>query len=139
MSNLTTAHKLMVLAFAWLLLSGGGIASAPPPFKADKLCVLIVHEGEDRDDGPKDLPLILNGQTPGTVRGIVSAAGGEFRAVDVSNPPVRDAQWVQDAFTVSRQSLPWIVASNGRRGVSAPLPATEAEAAALIAPLGAKQ
>jgi len=118
-------------AAAVLLLTSGqvggcGVVGAPPPFKTDKLAVLIVEESADRGKlSSGQLDAILS-TGPGSVRDYVAKHGGDFRLLDKDTSPSLEAPWVQAAFAVERRGVPWIVAATPRTGFSVPLtPAPE--------------
>ena len=103
----------------------------PPPFKADKLCVLVVEETTARNSytaGQREVILSTDG-----ARAYVKAKGDEFYVLDKDTPMAHTAQWVQDAMKAAQPNmLPWMVAANPTKGTSQQLPA---DAAATLAPL----
>jgi hypothetical protein len=129
----------LVLAALWLAF-GGQLpwpVTNPPPFKTDKLAVLVIEETEERGKLTSGQLDVLMGTADGTVRNWVTKNGGDFRLVDVSTPPTLDSQWVQDAFKVEHKSLPWMVAANLSTGASEAV-TTTADALKALQPLGGK-
>ncbi len=142
MKQLTLLDKLILIALVWFLLGGPTLTGCPggghpPPFKVDKLSVLIVEETEDRPKLTSGQLDVLLGTAEGTVRDWIKKQGGEYRLVDVSEAPKLDAVWVQEAFAVERKSLPWMVAATPQRGASVPV-TTAAAALEALSPLGKK-
>lgn len=128
---------LVVLALAFLfyrhsdklnVIPGGGA-----PFPAEKICVLIVEETSDRTKLPQAQLVALIGPE---WREAVRSKGGEFRQLDKETDVANDAPWVQAAMRVPRDSLPWVLISNGRSGHSGPLPADAAKLLELLARYG---
>jgi hypothetical protein len=55
-----------------------------------------------------------------------------WRIYDADTDVTAEAKVWQDAMAVPRQSLPWLVVSNGRTGFSGPLPADPAAFQAIV-------
>ena len=128
---------VLVLAVAALLLAGGGSIGAPPPFKTDRLSVVLLEETENRANLTEEQKNVLLGTAEGPVRTWIATHGGQVRLVDVTTPPTLDEQWVQDAFKVEHASLPWLVAADSKRGASLPV-TTTADALKALEPLEGK-
>ena len=123
----------------------GGAALSPPPFACNGLHVLIVEESSLRKDLPAGQYEIIMSKAPtGVIEWMnihnAKATSGvpEWRNLDQDDKTDLDDKWVQDAMAVPRESVPWVVASNGRTGFSIPLPKTPAELIAKLSPLGGK-
>lgn len=88
----------------------------PAPFPVDELAVLIVEESTERSTLPQaQLDIFTAGQVWMDQNGI------EGMILDPDTQGVNMPPW-REAFAVPRQSVPWIVISNGRSGTSEPLP-----------------
>jgi hypothetical protein len=134
---------LAVLALAgWLIFGDGQGCSLPlvpvvnpPPFKADKLCVLVVEETTDRNTytaGQREVILSTAG-----VREYVKAKGGEFYTLDDDTPLDKAAPWVQEAMKAAQPNqLPWIVAATPSAGFTKQLPKEASETLADVQKLG---
>ena len=110
---------ILIIFFALYRMNGGGGLVSNAPFKTDKLSVLIVEETEDRDDTPRS----QNAAISSTIwRDYVNSKGGELRVLPPTHDASKESQWVQDALKVERDSLPWLVVSNGKSGFSGTLP-----------------
>lgn len=138
-------HVVAFAALLWLAVYGGQIGGctlpvigSPPPFKTTlPLAVLVVEESADRGKlSSGQLDAILS-TAPGSVRDYVTSHKGEFRLLDKDETPTLDAPWVQEAFAVKRDSVPWIVAASPRTGLSAPMGAAP-EVLKSLEPLGGK-
>lgn len=133
-----------ILVSLWLISGGnvGGcnlpIISEPPPFKADKLCVLVVHETLDSNSytpGQREAMQAVDG--PGSIRGYVSGKGGEYFLLDKDQQPTAAMQpWVAEALKVRGDKLPWIVAASPSTGFTKQLPATAEETIAALKKIG---
>ena len=125
---------------AWLMFSGG-IALPfvdPPPFKADKLCVLVVEETGDREAytaGQREAMTAVDG--PSSIRGYVAGKKGEFLLWDKDQPPTEHSpKWVAEALKVRGEKLPWILAATPSAGFSRELPADAGETIAALKNIG---
>lgn len=128
---------LLVLASLWLAFGGGGIPwpiGSPPPFKTDKLAVLVLHDATDQTN----LPQWVNATAPGSLQSWTAANGGEFWIADkTSDGKFRDQKW-QDALKCHKPTdpVPWIVAANPKTGINQAI-TSQAETLKALAPLGA--
>jgi len=124
--------KTIALILLLLLVvrnAGGGGGSAP--FPTDKLSVLIVEEVQDRGKLPLPQLSAINGTT---WRAIVPLE--QRRVVDQNVTLTKEVQWVKDALAVKRDSLPWLVISDGKSGFSGPLPPDESALIELLKKYG---
>ena len=123
----------VMLAALVLLVSKGGvpvIGGDPAPFKTDKPCVMVVEETAERGKLTNDQLNVLMSTDAKSVKATVESAGGEFQIIDDDTPADKlplYAPWVQEAFKVKRDSVPWILGANRSTGFSVPL-ITEADA-----------
>ena len=103
-----------------------------PPFPTDDLAVLVVYE-KTGAPLPENIYSIVYGKA---VREFLDAKAGkgDWRIYDPQIDVTRDAAKWQAAMSVKRDSLPWVVISNGKTGYSGPIPAsmTPAEFQALV-------
>lgn len=124
---------VLALAAIWLI-AGGKVPALPgvgepPPFKTDKLSVLLVEESSHRGQYTATQLDALQSTDARSLKATVEARGGAFKVLDMDSGSalVNAAPWVVEAFAVPRQSTPWIVAATPSSGFSAPL-TTEADA-----------
>jgi len=103
------------------------VISTPPPFAADRLCVLVVEETEDSTKMTMAELAARN-----TLRELIEQKNGEYRQLDDESDLSNYKKWVQDAMAVPREGLPWAVGSDGKRGFSKPAPKTDTEATKLL-------
>lgn len=109
----------LILLFAAYQQFGGGIIGGSAPFPTEKLSVLIVEETEDRDDLP---PSQVSAIESVIWREYVKGKGGDARLIEPKSKLSNEEDWVAKALEVKRDSLPWLVVSDGKRGYSGPLP-----------------
>lgn len=124
---------LILLGVGLLLLSGGGgVIGAAPPFKTDKLSVLIIEETKDRTTQLENIYSAVEKAT--------KAAGGNFQKLDQNNSDQSmNDDWVKEAFKLKGASVPWVVAATAKTGINQALPTTsDADAIKLLSPLGVK-
>lgn len=120
----------------WQVLAGGKLPIGPvnppviaAPFKADKLCILIVRESAN----DAKLPAWVKATAAGSVRDTVNKVGGEMLLLDKDQSDFSNYDpWLKEAFAVPHPDLPWIVGAGPKSGFSQKLPATAAETLALI-------
>jgi hypothetical protein len=132
MNKLTDGQKLLIIGIAWFLLNGGIGGGSAPPFKTDKLAVVVFEETADRTT-QEDAAV-------GAVSQAVNALGGRFRRLDKDQVDLSlDEPWVRDAAKVKGTVYPWVVGATPRAGVNKTLPITSpAEAVKALQPLGVK-
>jgi len=110
-------NTIILLLLLFVVLRGGGGSSAP--FPADKLSVLIVESTEARSS----MPAMQTAARDSTVwRAYVDGKQGQWRVLDDQTNIDKEADWVKSGMAVKRDSLPWVVVSDGKRGSSEPLP-----------------
>lgn len=107
------------------------------PFEAPGLAVLIVEEVEERGKLTKEQLNALSSQELRdwlNANCIVSADGKtrEWKVWDKDQDMTYATPMWKSAMAVPRQSVPWIVISNGKSGFSGPLPSTQAELLATL-------
>lgn len=133
-------QSLLVLVAAgvavWFVLGGKlptiGIGNLPP-FKTDKLAVLVVEESAAHREYTSDQLNVIAATDAKSVRETVRARGGEFQVIDLDtqdnlqNAPA----WVVAAMAAKREKPPWVVAATPSSGFSIPL-TTEADLLAKI-------
>ena len=101
----------------------------PEPIHAGKISVLIVEETDDRDDLPFSQSEVL---AAGTIRDYLDSHCDEWRVFDQDvNTKNESAKW-QEAMQRKRDSLPWVLISNGTQGTEGPLPETVDDALSLF-------
>lgn len=141
----TLVDLTFLLLIGWLFTGGnlGGcnlpIIDEPPPFKADKLCVLVVEKTKERGSytaGQREAMLAKEG--PGSIRGYVDAKGGEFLLWDAGQQPdTNTLPWVADALKAAQPNqLPWIVAATPKSGFTKQLPNDAIETVTSLKKLG---
>lgn len=117
LSDVVSLLLLAFLAYGWA--SDGGIPFIPSaPFPADGLRVLVVEETADRGKLPESL---LSSMVSMDWKNI--AGSGNWRMLDKDAPITKEEPWVKAAMAVERDSLPWLLISNGNSGYSGPVPA----------------
>lgn len=113
-----------------------------PTPQPGKLRVLIVEETADRGKMPPAQQEILFSLA---IRTYIKTACSkhsdgtpDFRLYDDDTDVGKDLPWLQSAMKEPRNSLPWIVLSNGSTGYSGPLPADEAATLELLKKYGGR-
>lgn len=136
---------LVLLLLVGLLFAFGGDILGPTvggnaPFKTDgRLCVLTIVEQDDTLPSQQDVS--IDATDSRSVRAwVLAQPNGQYSVIDVTDTPVKAEQWVQDAYKVAKETkefkTPWLIASNGSRGVNVPRPVTDEETFTLLKPLG---
>jgi len=109
---------IILLLLLFLVLRGGGGGSSAP-FPADKLSVLIVESTEARST----MPAAQTAARDSTLwRAYVESKGGQWRVLDDQTNIDKEADWVKAGMAVKRDSIPWLLVSDGKRGSSEPQP-----------------
>lgn len=108
----------------------GAIADLPPPVPGEGFHLLIVEETEQRASlTPDQFRMIFGADT----RKLIRDSGCQFRIWDQHvNAVGEPVQWFRDALTVPRESIPWLIISNGKSGYSGPLPEKLEEFEAIV-------
>ncbi len=137
MSKKQLAILLLLIGCLWetgplkyvVHLAVPGIAHAAP-FKTDKLSVMIV-KGPLKDQ-TREQDETING-----TGWRAAVPKDHFRVLDYEAKITdKEDAWVRDAYAVKRDSLPWVIISNGSTGFSGPLPDSEAALTDLIKKYG---
>jgi len=126
--NLTTGQKVMILLAAWFLLGAGGIGGSPPPFKTDKLSVLVVEESADRVKYTSDQLNVIQSTDAKSVKSAVESKGGRFYVLDKDDGSALEKadDWVKEAFPVAKDKpTPWAVGATPKKGFSAAVTAED--------------
>lgn len=122
------------LAFCLFLVFGDNkgcsIIGEKPPFKTDKLSVLIVEESAAHGTYTPDQLNIIQSTDPKSVKVAVESKGGRFHVIDKDIAPDKlllAPPWVPSAFEAAKgKAHPWAVGATPTRGFSAPA-TTEAD------------
>jgi len=102
---------LIIGCVVLFLFSGGDITGPPAPITVDHLCELVIYDGDPIKE--KDYSLgqreVIQSNKAGSVRDIVTKAGGEFRLLTLDNLSnlTNDAPWVQAAALRYKGPPPW--------------------------------
>lgn len=111
----------------------------PPAPKTGNLKVLVVYESEDLGELPsKQIEIFTTTLIREYCDKACSKTAGQadYRQYDDDVSVATEPEWIKKAFSEQRQSLPWIVMSNGTTGFSGPLPGTIDETLALLKKYG---
>lgn len=100
-----------------------------PPFPAEGLSVLMVYDALTQNDIPAGQRAILFGQS---VRDLLDSVADDYRIFPESTDVTEAEETWKAAMAVPRESEPWIVISNGKTGISTPLPANPEALADLL-------
>lgn len=101
-----------------------------PPFPADSLHVLVVYETATVAELKAGQRAILYSKA---VRDMLDAkCGKNYRFFDKDQDASKDTPAFAAAMRVKRDSIPWVVVSNGKTGFSGPLPQTAGEFETLV-------
>lgn len=113
--NTLCIAALILLAVAhWSGEGGGGDL-----FPSDKLVVAVIEETGERGKLPPAQVAVLTGTE---WQAYVRSKQGDWRVLDKDAAIAKDLAWVQEAFKVPRQSLPWLIVAGGKSDFSGPLP-----------------
>lgn len=111
----------------------------PAPIPDAGLHVLIKFETADLSKYPPAQALILTAQPVRDYLASKCAKDGStpaYRIYDKDVDTTAEAPWLKAAMQIPAASLPWIVISDGKTGVSQPLPATVDDTLALLKKYG---
>jgi len=137
--KLTPASVALAILAVWLII-GDGVQmpfADPPPFKSEKLCVVVVEETTARNSltpGQREAMFAAGGA--GSLREYVAKKNGELRILSQAADVSKSEPWVIEAMKVPRPSMPWLLAATPSAGVSKPLPADALEAVAAVKAIG---
>ena len=140
MRKFVPEELLIVGVIILLLMSGGSLPFVdPPPFPAEKLCVLVVEETSDREAytaGQREAMIAVDG--PGSIRGYVKSKQGEYLLWDKDQQPTEHSpKWAAEALKAAQPNqLPWIVAATPRSGLTKQLPKEAAETITALKKIG---
>jgi hypothetical protein len=120
---------LLIVGGLLLVWRGGGlpVIGGVAPFKTDVPAVLIVEESSAHGTYTSDQLNVLQSTDATSVK--AQLGPGQFHVIDKDVPADKltlAPVWVQEAFKVKRDSVPWVVGANARTGFSVPL-TTEAD------------
>lgn len=107
-----------------------GPDNAPIPEKG--LHVLMIYESADLPKYPKGQIAVLYSTEVQNYVNKVNGSSGYWRVWDKDVDTSKESKKWQDAFARPRQSLPWVIISNGTTGHEGPLPGTVAEMQTLL-------
>jgi hypothetical protein len=143
--KLNPISVVLWLLAVWMAAGDGGgcnfpLVNDPPPFKTDKLAVLVVEEQDDRNlyaPGQREAMIAQSGS--GSIRGYVDAKGGDYLLLDddhVLTP--QTAPWVAEAFGKAKgRKLPSIIAATPSSGLGPrELPKDASETISLLKKIG---
>ena len=136
MRKLTPTSVAAWLLAAWLLFGGAGVSPFvdPPPFKVDRLTVVVVEETSERGTYTPGQREVI--ESAGGLREYVANKKGELRFVDQNVDVTKSEPWLIEAMKQPRPSLPWLLAATPSAGVNQPLPPTAAEALSAVKKIG---
>lgn len=115
-----------------------GPGPSPAPIPREGLHVLIVYETADASKLPPAQQAILYGETVRTYLNSKCAADpgvGAWKAWRIYDKDVDlsgESKLWRDAMLRPRQTVPWVIVSNGRQGYEGPLPANVDDMLALL-------
>jgi len=144
------AAPIALLLVAVLLVVSGGKLSLPEwlpiplpvkPIEQPGFRVLMVYESEDLTKLPPAQKSVLQSTIVREYLNAKCSKGADgktpdYRILDAHTDTTSDSKWWQDAMKRKRDSLPWIVISDGTTGYEGPLPKTVDEALALFKKYG---
>src|SRR6185503_1032010 len=98
---------------------------AAPPFKTDKLSVLVVEESAAHGTYTPDQLNVIQATDANSVKIKVESKGGRFHVIDKDVTPDKltlAPPWVAPAFEAAKgKPPPWAVGATPSRGFSAPV------------------
>lgn len=112
---------------------------APAPIPGEGFRVLIVRETKDLSNLPAAQVAIFSAREVReylTSKCVLEGNQRAFRIWDQDTDVSREAQHWRDAMKRPRQSLPWLLVTNGKEGYEGPLPANVPEMMALLKKYG---
>jgi hypothetical protein len=99
----------------------------PAPIPQSGLFVLVIHEPSAVL--PAEQQAVIDSTV---VRSLVRDKKGQIRVFAPNADLANESKLWQDAMKRPRQSLPWLIVSNGKTGIEGPLPANVDDAVAII-------
>ncbi len=105
------------------------VIDAKPLISGDGMHVLIVEETNERNTLPASQVAIF---TAAPVRKWLVEHNAQARFFDKDQDVQFEAQNWQDAMKIKRDSLPWLVVSNGKNNFTGPLPKSVDETISLL-------
>ena len=112
-------HPLLVLFV--LALAAGNYShqsGTPSPTTEAGLRVMVIEDVTQRDKLPREQLEQLTSEADESLITWLRANAKEWRIVDQAADVSQDSPGAQQLFAVKRDAVPWIVAGNGRRGIS---------------------
>jgi hypothetical protein len=122
---------LLLVGCVPVRVPGGKTGKAP--FKADGFAMVIVHETEDLAKLTEAQRQIL---TSSELRGWLKSKNCQWRQLDKDAETTNEPQWAKDAMACKRESTPWLLVANGKKGFSGPLPGSVTETLAVLKKIG---
>ena len=119
MKNAVNTLSVTVILFILSNLVWSSSLTSNAPINVDRLTVVIIEETQDRSRIPPEQLNAINSQR---WREYVNKNNGQWRVLDPDTDVHKDEQWVQDAVSLERESIPWLIVSKQRSGSSTPLP-----------------
>jgi len=95
------------------------IIPSKAPIDTDTLTVVIIEETAQRQLLPFSQ---LNAITSQVWKNYVVSKKGKWRVLDEDSNIDKDYDWVKEAMSLERTSLPWLVYADGNNGYSGPVP-----------------
>ena len=115
---------------------------SPPPIAELGFRIMVIEDLLERPKLPPEQLNIILSTAPGSFLQFVnknavrdSRGYADIRYVGTMDDLSEDKPYWKAAYELPRTSLPWLIASNGKRGYSGPLPKTLSEALAIVQPL----
>lgn len=132
MTNTTKLKLLILIAIAWVMVRGGGediLPGGDAPIKAK--AVVIIEDTNSRGRLPVEQLSIL---TSTKFKERYESQGVPVRIIEELQLDELDDSLLEEVDDLEIGSLPWLIVSNGRSGVSQELPGTIEETQTLIDP-----
>ena len=96
-----------------ILVSGAfwglGTPGSSPSVKVDRLTVVIIEETESRASLPQSQ---LNAINSKKWREYLSEKNGQWRVIDQHANISSEKEWVKEAISLDRESIPWLIVAN---------------------------
>lgn len=101
----------------------------PLPVPGEGRHLVVIYEYQDRPTMTAGQREIMDSVL---IRKWLADAKWDVRYLDDDTEFTTESEWFKTALSVPRESLPWVVLSNGERGYSGPLPETVEEFKTLV-------